>query len=30
VDSTVIPEEGIDELAEFKGVGAEVANLTKQ
>lgn len=27
VDSTVIQEEGIDELAKFCGKGAEVANL---
>lgn len=30
VDSTVIREEGIDELAEFCGKGEEVANLTKE
>lgn len=30
VDSTVIPEEGIDELAAFKGVGEEVAQWTRQ
>lgn len=30
VDSTVISEEGIDELAGYKGVGEEVANLTKK
>lgn len=30
VDSTVIVEEGIDELAEFCGKGHEVANLTKE
>jgi len=30
VDSTVIEEEGIDELAEFCGKGQEVANLTKE
>lgn len=30
VDSTVIKEEGIDELAEFCGKGQEVANLTKE
>lgn len=30
VDSTVIVEEGIDELAEFCGKGQEVANLTKE
>lgn len=30
VDSTVIAEEGIDQLASFKGVGDQVANLTKQ
>lgn len=30
VDSTVIQEEGIDELAEFCGKGQEVANLTKE
>jgi len=30
VDSTVIPEEGIDELAAFKGVGEAVADLTKK
>ncbi|XP_050296487.1 phosphoserine phosphatase [Anthonomus grandis grandis] len=30
VDSTVIREEGIDELAKFCGKGAEVANLTSQ
>lgn len=30
VDSTVIQEEGIDELAEFCGKGTEVANLTKE
>lgn len=29
VDSTVITEEGIDSLAEFKGVGEKVAELTK-
>ena len=30
VDSTVIPEEGIDELAAFKGVGDAVADLTRK
>ena len=30
VDSTVITEEGIDVLAEFKGAGAAVAELTKK
>lgn len=30
VDSTVIVEEGIDELAEFCGKGQEVANLTRE
>ena len=30
VDSTVIPEEGIDELASFKGVGSDVAAWTTQ
>lgn len=30
VDSTVIPEEGIDELAAFKGVGEAVADLTRK
>lgn len=30
VDSTVIMEEGIDELAEFCGKGEEVSNLTKE
>lgn len=30
VDSTVIQEEGIDELAEFCGKGQEVANLTRE
>ena len=30
VDSTVIPEEGIDELAAFKGVGEIVAEWTKK
>ncbi|KAL7046350.1 hypothetical protein ACKWTF_002549 [Chironomus riparius] len=30
VDSTVIVEEGIDELAEFCGKGEEVSNLTKE
>ncbi|KAG5677896.1 hypothetical protein PVAND_007613 [Polypedilum vanderplanki] len=30
VDSTVIKEEGIDELAEFCGKGEEVSNLTKE
>ncbi len=30
VDSTVIRYEGIDKLAEFKGVGNEVADLTKR
>jgi len=30
VDSTVITEEGIDSLAAFKGVGQEVADLTKK
>lgn len=30
VDSTVITEEGIDKLAEFKGVGKEVADWTKK
>lgn len=30
VDSTVITKEGIDELAAFKGVGKEVADLTSQ
>lgn len=30
VDSTVITEEGIDQLAAFKGVGAAVAELTKK
>lgn len=30
VDSTVIVEEGIDELAEFCGKGEEVANLTRE
>ncbi|XP_051173407.1 phosphoserine phosphatase isoform X2 [Leptopilina boulardi] len=30
VDSTVIQEEGIDELAKFCGKGNEVSNLTKQ
>lgn len=30
VDSTVIEEEGIDELAEFCGKGQEVANLTRE
>lgn len=30
VDSTVIKEEGIDELAEFCGKGQEVANLTRE
>jgi phosphoserine phosphatase len=30
VDSTVIEEEGIDELAEFCGKGQEVSNLTKE
>ena len=29
VDSTVIPEEGIDVLAEYCGVGDQVAQLTK-
>ena len=30
VDSTVIAEEGIDQLASFKGVGQEVADLTSK
>lgn len=30
VDSTVIPEEGIDELAAFKGVGDAVADWTNR
>lgn len=30
VDSTVIPEEGIDQLAEFQGAGAAVAEWTKK
>lgn len=30
VDSTVIREEGIDELADFCGKGEEVANLTRE
>lgn len=30
VDSTVIREEGIDELAKFCGKGQEVARLTKE
>lgn len=30
VDSTVIEEEGIDKLAEYKGAGAAVAELTKK
>lgn len=30
VDSTVITEEGIDELAKFCGKGAEVARLTRE
>lgn len=30
VDSTVITEEGIDKLAEFKGVGQQVSDLTKR
>jgi phosphoserine phosphatase len=30
VDSTVIREEGIDELAEFCGKGEEVSNLTRE
>jgi len=30
VDSTVIPEEGIDELASFKGIGSDVAAWTTQ
>jgi phosphoserine phosphatase len=30
VDSTVITEEGIDQLAAFKGVGAAVAELTRK
>lgn len=30
VDSTVIAEEGIDQLAAFKGVGQQVADLTKK
>lgn len=30
VDSTVIKEEGIDELAKFCGKGQEVARLTKE
>lgn len=30
VDSTVITHEGIDLLAEFKGVGKEVADITKK
>jgi hypothetical protein len=30
VDSTIIPEEGIDELAAFKGVGEEVSAWTRQ
>lgn len=30
VDSTVITEEGIDRLADFKGVGKEVADMTKR
>lgn len=30
VDSTVITEEGIDELAKFCGKGADVARLTKE
>lgn len=30
VDSTVIQEEGIDELADFCGKGQEVANLTRE
>lgn len=30
VDSTVIVEEGIDELAEFCGKGEEVSNLTRE
>lgn len=30
VDSTVITEEGIDSLAAFKGVGQQVADLTKR
>jgi phosphoserine phosphatase len=30
VDSTVIEEEGIDELADFCGKGQEVANLTRE
>eukprot|EP00941_MAST-03F_sp_MAST-3F-sp1_P002734 g2734.t1 len=30
VDSTVSPEEGIDELAEFLGKGPAVAELTNQ
>jgi len=30
VDSTVITEEGIDRLAEYKGVGEAVAEMTKK
>jgi phosphoserine phosphatase len=30
VDSTVIQDEGIDVLADFKGVGTQVAELTKK
>ena len=30
VDSTVITHEGIDLLADFKGVGKEVSELTKK
>lgn len=30
VDSTVITEEGIDTLAEYKGVGKQVAEMTAQ
>ena len=30
VDSTVIQEEGIDMLADYKGAGAAVADLTKK
>ena len=30
VDSTVITEEGIDQLAAFKGAGAAVAELTRK
>jgi phosphoserine phosphatase len=30
VDSTVIQEEGIDKLAEFKGVGKAVSELTSK